>query len=87
MDHLTAYINSQNKKVTGTVTLKLYKGHHTVVAVDSPHSLFNSDLATFNKNASFNQNSSAGFIELWNLPQRTAYNPNLYGKRSNFGDK
>jgi len=81
MDHITAYINSQNLKVSGTVTLKLYKGHHVVVAVDSPHSLFNSDLATFNKNASFNQNSAAGFVELWNLPQKTAYNPAIYGKR------
>lgn len=81
MDHLTAYINSQNLKVSGTVTLKLYKGQHTVVAVESANSLFNSDLATFNKNASFNQNSSAGFIELWNLPQKTAYNPAIYGNR------
>lgn len=81
MDHLSSYINSQNKKVTGTVTMKLYKGHHTVVAVESPHSLFNSDLATFNKNASFNQNSSAGFIELWNLSQKTAYDPVLYCNR------
>jgi len=74
MYHMHAYINSQNKKVTGTVTLKLYKGSVTVVAINSPNSLFDKDLATFDKNASFNQNASAGFIEIWNLGQKTAWN-------------
>ena len=40
--------------------------------VDSPHSLFDLDLATFDTNAAFNQNSSAGFIEIYSLAQRTA---------------
>ncbi|MBI5754416.1 argininosuccinate synthase [Candidatus Peregrinibacteria bacterium] len=74
MDHLNAYIDSVNKKVCGTVTVELYKGKVSVVAVKSKYSLFNENLATFMKNSSFNQNSSAGFIELWNLPQKTAHN-------------
>ncbi|MFO7798430.1 argininosuccinate synthase [Rhodohalobacter sp.] len=73
MDNIRAYINEQNKKVTGEVTLKLYKGNCDVVALTSPYSLFDENLATFNKSAAFNQNASAGFIELWNLPQKTAY--------------
>jgi len=74
MYHMHAYINSQNKKVTGTVTVKLFKGNVTVVAINSPNSLFDQDLVTFNKNASFNQNASAGFIELYNLGQKIAWN-------------
>jgi len=74
MYHLHAYQNSQNKKVTGTVKVELYKGNCKVVALKSENSLFDENLATFNKDASFNQNSSAGFIELWNLPQKTAFN-------------
>lgn len=74
MYHIHAYLNSQNKKVTGKVKVKLYKGNITVVAVESPNSLFNIDLATFNKNASFNQNASPGFIELYTLAQKTAFN-------------
>ena len=74
MYHLQAYQNSQNKKVTGTVKVELYKGNCKVVALKSPYSLFDANLATFDKDASFNQNSSAGFIELWNLPQKTAFN-------------
>lgn len=73
MDHLRAYIHSQNQKVTGKVTVKLYKGTITVVALDSPNSLFNANLATFERNASFNQNCSSGFIEIYNLPQKCAY--------------
>ena len=74
MYHIHAFMNSQNKKVTGTVKVKLYKGKIEVVALKSPYSLFDHNLATFNKDAKFNQNASAGFIELWNLAQKTAYN-------------
>ncbi|KNC81732.1 argininosuccinate synthase [Sphaeroforma arctica JP610] len=78
--HVLAFINSMNKKVKGTVTVKLYKGQATVVAVDSPFSLFDANLATFNKDASFNQNASAGFIEIYTLAQRTAFNVYDYEK-------
>ncbi|MBI5411755.1 argininosuccinate synthase [Candidatus Peregrinibacteria bacterium] len=73
MNHLHAFINDQNKKVTGVVTVQLYKGTIMVVAVESPYSLFNKDLATFNRNATFNQNASPGFIEIYTLAMKTAY--------------
>lgn len=73
MDNLRAYLQCQNTKVTGSVTVRLYKGNCEIVALESPYSLFDENLATFNKSAGFNQNASAGFIELWNLPQKTAY--------------
>lgn len=74
MTHLNAYIESQNSKVTGIVTVKLYKGTATIVAIESPNSLFDKDLSTFNKNSAFNQNASAGFIEVYSLAMKTAYN-------------
>ena len=74
MYHIHAFINSQNKKVTGTVKVKLFKGNIDVVALESKYSLFNENLATFEKNATFNQNASAGFIEIYNLAQKTAFN-------------
>lgn len=73
MRHLEAYQDSQNKKVTGWTKLELYKGNCSVVALGSPNSLFDENLATFEKSAHFNQNSSAGFVELWNLSQKTAH--------------
>ncbi len=74
MKNIHAFINKMNEKVTWEVTLKLYKWNAVVVAVKSDKSLFDENLATFNKNAQFNQNSSAWFIEIYNLPQKTAYN-------------
>ncbi len=71
--HLHAYIDHQNRKVTGRVTVRLYKGTITIVSLDSPHSLLDLNLATFNTNQAFNQNSSAGFIEIYSLAQRTAH--------------
>lgn len=73
MQHLNAYIASMNKKVFGKVTLSLSKGKVDVLAVYSPYSLFNSDLATFEKNAAFNQNCSASFIEIYGLAMKTAW--------------
>ena len=73
MDNLRAFIDKQNEKVTGEVTVRMYKGNCEVVALKSMNSLFDENLATFNKSAEFNQNASAGFIELWNLAQKTAY--------------
>jgi len=74
MQHLNSYVDSVNKKVTGKVKVKLYKGKCDVVAASSPYSLFDEELCTFMKSDLFNQNASAGFIELWNLPQKTSYN-------------
>lgn len=82
MDHLNAYINSMNQKTTGVVTLKLYKGRVDVVSVKSPYSLFDANLATFNKNGKFNQNSSAGFIELYSLAMKTSATVATYMQRN-----
>lgn len=74
MSHLKAYINDQNQKVTGEVTVELFKGKITVLALNSPNSMFQTGLATFDSVGTFNPNASAGFIEIYNLPQKTAYN-------------
>lgn len=74
MKNIISFINTQNEKVTGSVKLKLYKWNVIVESLTSDNSLFDESLATFNKNMSFNQNSSAGFIEIYNLAQKTAYN-------------
>lgn len=71
MPCLDAYIDKMNQRVTGTVTIKLYKSVVTITSLESPYSLFDKDLATFDKNAKFNQNSSAGFIEIHSLAAKT----------------
>lgn len=70
MADLNAYIDKVNQKVTGTTTVKLYKGSVEVVSLETPNTIFEEKLATFMASKSFNQNASAGFIELYTLQMR-----------------
>ncbi len=72
MQDLNAFINKVNEKVTGKVKVKLYKGRAEVVAIQTPNTIFEEKLATFFSSDAFNQNASAGFIELYTLQMRLA---------------
>jgi len=72
MRDISGFVDTLNKKVNGTVTLRLFKGHCDVVAIKTPDALFDEKLATFNKNSLFNQNASPGFIELHTLQMKMA---------------
>ena len=50
--------------VTGTVRVKLYKGSCSVVGRKSPYSLYNPELATFEKEAVYDQKDAEGFIKI-----------------------
>jgi argininosuccinate synthase len=71
---LDAYIEAVNAQVTGTIGLKLYKGHVRPVTRASPNAVYDAQLATFESGgALFSQQASPGFIELWSLQSRLAY--------------
>ena len=72
MDELNAFIDKTNERVTGTVTMQLYKGQAIAVALDTPNTVFDEKLATFMKDDHFNQNASAGFIEHYTLQMKLA---------------
>lgn len=72
MDELNAYLDKANDRVTGTVTMKLFKGQAIAVALDTPNTVFDEKLATFMKDDHFNQNASAGFIEHYTLQMKLA---------------
>jgi len=57
-------IDDIQRDVTGTVRVKLYKGSCSVVGRKSPHSLYNPELATFEKEAVYNQKDAEGFIKI-----------------------
>lgn len=69
---LDAFINETQKKVSGIVKLKLYKGSAQVIGRKSPFSLYNMNLATYSVESAFNQKWSEGFIEIWSLPSKLA---------------
>ena len=66
---LDAFVNKLTESVTGTVTLKLYKGNATVVGRKSPYSLYQQDLASFDMTG-YDVTDSAGFIKLFGLQLR-----------------
>jgi argininosuccinate synthase len=71
---LDAYMRSANEPVTGSVTLKLYKGNAIPVARSSPYALYDRSLASFGESGGeFSQQASPGFIELFTLQSRMAH--------------
>jgi argininosuccinate synthase len=78
---LSAYIISSQRYVTGTVRVKLFKGHAAVVGRKSPWSLYNLSLATYDKGDRFNQKAAEGFIHLWGLPVKTQAQIQLLGDK------
>lgn len=70
---LQAFIDAtQVPRVSGQVTLKLFKGGMRVVGRKSEYALYDLRLSTYDAPSTFNQASAAGFIELWGLPTVTA---------------
>lgn len=62
---LQAAIDLSQKKVSGTVKVKLYKGNVSVIGRESPHSLYDQDLVTFEEGVqAYDHKDAAGFIKL-----------------------
>ena len=61
---LQAAIDESQKYVTGSVTLKLYKGTASVMARKSDYSLYSEAHVTFEEDAVYNQKDAEGFINL-----------------------
>lgn len=72
---LQALIDKSQEAVTGRVMLKLYKGNVWVIGRESPHSLYDRDLVTFEEGAvAYDHRDAAGFIRLNALRLRTLGN-------------
>jgi argininosuccinate synthase len=64
---LDAYFTEAQKRVTGTVGLKLFKGNVTVTKRVSPYSLYRKGLASFAMTG-YNPKDAEGFVNLFALP-------------------
>jgi argininosuccinate synthase len=67
---LDAFINETQKQITGTVRLKLFKGHVRMAGTKSPHSLYRMDVSSFSKDPIYEQKDAIGFIKLLGLPYK-----------------
>jgi len=69
---LDMFINTTQKRVSGTVKLKMFKGSLIVVGRKSEYSLYSHDLATYGSGSTFDQTLAKGFVELWGLQSTEA---------------
>jgi len=64
---LMAFVQSNQRHVTGEVTLKLHRGSCRVVGRTSPVSLYSHSLATYDTGDAFDHSAAVGFIRLFGL--------------------
>lgn len=64
---MSAFVTETQKRVTGDVTLKLYKGNIINAGVTSPYTLYDEEVATFDADEVYNQHDAEGFINLFGL--------------------
>ena len=68
---LMAFTVSNQQYVSGTVRIKLYKGHAMTVGRKSPHSLYRHELATYEEGDQYDSSAAMGFIKIHGLGQTT----------------
>ncbi|HEX9221385.1 MAG TPA: argininosuccinate synthase [Gemmatimonadaceae bacterium] len=65
-----AFVNITQERVTGSVTLKLFKGTASVVSRESEYALYDERFVTFGDDDVYEQSDAAGFIRLYGLSAR-----------------
>ncbi len=79
IEAINAFNDQVNEKVTGEVTVKVYKGKAEVVAMKSPYGLDHTSF-TSRGGYSFNVNCSSGFTEVYSLQMKLANQLNKKSK-------
>ena len=65
-----AFVSVTQQRVTGSVTLRLFKGSCAVIGRESAHALYDERFVTFGEDDVYEQSDAAGFIRLFALPAR-----------------
>lgn len=68
---LDAFVDQTQKVVTGSVTVKLYKGGLSILSRQSPFSLYDKALASYTAEDTFDHSAGEGFSKVFSLPLRT----------------
>ncbi|MEI6500270.1 MAG: argininosuccinate synthase [Armatimonadota bacterium] len=69
---IDAFVDQTQARVSGKVTVKLYKGNCEAVARESRYSLYDFSLASYGEADKFDQTKAKGFIDIWALPAKVA---------------
>ncbi len=73
---MDGFINETQKNVTGLVNVRMYKGNLTVGGRTSPYSLYDTQLATYTIDDTFDHSAAEGFIKIYGLPLKTFHKVN-----------
>ncbi|HMF87844.1 MAG TPA: argininosuccinate synthase [Gemmatimonadaceae bacterium] len=65
-----AFVNVTQERVTGSVTLRLFKGTASVIGRESEQALYDERFVTFGEDDVYQQSDAAGFIRLYGLSAR-----------------
>lgn len=65
---LEGFIQVTQRRVTGSVTLGLYRGNIRILDRRSPYSLYDTSIAGFTMGADYDQRDAEGFINILGLP-------------------
>ena len=65
-----SFVNVTQERVTGSVTLRLYKGTASVIGRESEFALYDERFVTFGEDDVYQQSDAAGFIRLYGLSAR-----------------
>lgn len=65
-----AFVNVTQERVTGSVTLRLFKGTASVIGRESEYALYDERFVTFGEDDVYEQSDAAGFIRLYGLSAR-----------------
>jgi argininosuccinate synthase len=68
---LQTFIDHTNATVTGTAKVRLYKGRAMQIGAQSPHTLYDPQLASFSMEG-YDVTAARGFIDLFGLPMKVA---------------
>ena len=71
-ESIDAFVASIQKRVSGLVRVKLFKGDCRVVGRKSPMSLYDTGLATYDEGDQFDHAAAEGFIKIFGLPIENA---------------
>ena len=72
MEYLNACVDASQGRVTGTVTVELFKGNCFIKARTSTSGLYSSTLASMDVSGGYNQQDAAGFIRINSVRLRAA---------------
>ena len=67
---MDAFFKTTQSVVTGTITVRLFKGNLSVAGRTSPYSLYREEFATFGHSPVYDHTDAAGFIRLFGLPSK-----------------